>query len=105
MIVCHHLLQNTVMTHDHDDGPAGRVMAGAGAGRGGHTDTPRPGRLTRRPASLLTAPSGRERYLEELASLAGHGGPADQSAIIALRARYDIEQLTPMIPDRRRSTG
>jgi len=31
--------------------------------------------------------------------------PPDQAAIIELRARYDIEQLTPMIADRRRGAG
>jgi hypothetical protein len=51
---------------------------------------------------FLVTPSGHEEYLEEIASLLGQAGPPDQSAIAALRARYDIEQLTPMIPDRRR---
>jgi hypothetical protein len=37
-----------------------------------------------------------------IAELLGRPGPPDQAAIIELRARYDIEQLTPMIPDRRR---
>ena len=32
-------------------------------------------------------------------------GPPDQAAIIELRARYDIEQLTSMIPDRRRGSA
>jgi hypothetical protein len=32
-------------------------------------------------------------------------GPPDQAAIIELRVRYDIEQLTSMIPDRRRAAG
>ena len=54
---------------------------------------------------FLVTPSGHEQYLEGIAELLTHPGPPDQSAIIALRARYDIEQLTPMIPDRRRSTG
>ena len=54
---------------------------------------------------FLVTPSGHEQYLEGIAELLSHPGPPDQSAIIALRARYDIEQLTPMIPDRRRSTG
>ena len=40
-----------------------------------------------------------------MAALFSRGGPPDQSAIMDLRARYDIEQLTPMIPDRRESTG
>jgi mannose-6-phosphate isomerase-like protein (cupin superfamily) len=51
---------------------------------------------------FLAAPAGHERYLQEMAQLIGTSGPPDQSAIVALRARYDIEQLTPMIPNRRR---
>lgn len=51
---------------------------------------------------FLVTPSGHEQYLEELAELIGRAGPPDQSAIVGLRARYDIEQLTPMIPNRRR---
>jgi hypothetical protein len=35
------------------------------------------------------------------AAVRSRPGPPGQSAIAALRARYDIEQLTPMIPDRR----
>ena len=54
---------------------------------------------------FLVTPSGHDRYLEEMAGLIGRSGPPDQSAIAALRARYDIEQLTPMIPDRRRTAG
>src|SRR5712691_9962612 len=45
--------------------------------------------------------SGHEQYLEGVAELLSHPGPPDQAAIIELRARYDIEQLTPMVPDRR----
>jgi oxalate decarboxylase/phosphoglucose isomerase-like protein (cupin superfamily) len=51
---------------------------------------------------FLVAPSGHERYLEGIAELLSRPGPPDQSSIIALRSRYDIEQLTPMIPNRRR---
>jgi hypothetical protein len=51
---------------------------------------------------FLVAPSGHEQYLEEIAGLLDRPGPPDPSAIAAIRARYDIEQLTPMIPDRRR---
>ncbi len=51
---------------------------------------------------FLVSPSGHEQYLEGIAELLGRPGPPDQAAIVALRARYDIEQLTSMIPDRRR---
>ena len=51
---------------------------------------------------FLVTPSGHEHYLTELGTLLSGGGPPDQAAIIDLRTRWDIEQLTPMIPDRRR---
>ena len=54
---------------------------------------------------FLVTPSGHEQYLEGIAELLSHPGPPDQAAIIELRARYDIEQLTSMIPDRRRAAG
>jgi len=47
----------------------------------------------------------REQYLESIAELLSHPGPPDQAAIVELRARYDIEQLTSMIPNRRRAAG
>ena len=55
------------------------------------------------PARMLfsVAPPGHEAYLEELAELTGRSGPPDQAAIASLRQRYDIEQLTPMVPVRR----
>ena len=34
-----------------------------------------------------------------------HPGSPDQAAMFELRFRYDIEQLTSMIPDRRRAVG
>ncbi len=51
------------------------------------------------PARMLfqVAPSGHERYLEELAELLAQPGPPDQAAIASLRARHDIEQLTPLL--------
>ncbi len=51
------------------------------------------------PARMLfqVAPPGHEHYLEELAGLLAHPQPPDQAAIVALRARHDIVQLTPMI--------
>jgi oxalate decarboxylase/phosphoglucose isomerase-like protein (cupin superfamily) len=46
------------------------------------------------PARMLfvVGPPGHEEYLAELGRLAGEG----HEAILALRARWDIEQLTPM---------
>jgi len=49
---------------------------------------------------FLVAPPGHEYYLEEMADLLAGGGPPDQAAIAALRARHDITQLTPMRPVR-----
>jgi mannose-6-phosphate isomerase-like protein (cupin superfamily) len=52
------------------------------------------------PARMLfvAGPAGHEDYLAELGALIGRDGPPDQDAIAALRARWDIEQLTPMHP-------
>jgi len=52
------------------------------------------------PARMLfvVGPPGHEDYLAELGTLIGRKGPPDQDAIAALRARWDIEQLTPMHP-------
>jgi hypothetical protein len=45
----------------------------------------------------LVSPSGHEHYQKELAELvAGATGPLDK-AIAQLRARHDIEQLTPPV--------
>ncbi|MFD8555271.1 cupin domain-containing protein, partial [Streptomyces fradiae] len=44
-------------------------------------------------------PPDHERYFEELLEILDGGGPPDHAAIAALRARYDIEQLTPMRHD------
>lgn len=41
-------------------------------------------------------PPDHERYFEELLEILGDGGPPDHEAIEALRAKYDIEQLTPL---------
>ncbi|MFI5686908.1 cupin domain-containing protein [Streptomyces sp. NPDC051636] len=41
-------------------------------------------------------PPDHELYFEELLEILGNGGPPDQQAIEELRAKYDIEQLTPL---------
>nr|WP_309484316.1 cupin domain-containing protein [Streptomyces himalayensis] len=41
-------------------------------------------------------PPDHERYFEELLEIFASGGPPDRAAITELRARYDIEQLTPL---------
>jgi uncharacterized RmlC-like cupin family protein len=45
---------------------------------------------------FLVSPPGHERYLEEIGELIGRGGPPDPAAIAEIRARHDIQQLTPM---------
>jgi oxalate decarboxylase/phosphoglucose isomerase-like protein (cupin superfamily) len=47
---------------------------------------------------FLVAPSGHEEYLAELGELISTASPPDQHAIAALRARHDIQQLTPLVP-------
>jgi hypothetical protein len=45
---------------------------------------------------FLVSPPGHELYLDELGELVGRPGRPDPAAIAELRARYDIQQLTPM---------
>lgn len=42
-------------------------------------------------------PAGHEHYLAEIGELLAQPGPPDQAAIMQVRARNDIQQLTPMI--------
>lgn len=54
---------------------------------------------TGEPAKMFfqaSPPPDHERYFEELLEILGEGGPPDHEAIEALRAKYDIEQLTPL---------
>ncbi len=54
---------------------------------------------TDRPVTMLfqVAPAGHEDYFDELAAfLRAADGPPDQEALVQLRRRHDIEQLTPM---------
>ena len=52
------------------------------------------------PARMLfqATPVGHERYFEELLSILRRDGPPAPEVIAALRKRYDIEQLTPLVP-------
>jgi uncharacterized RmlC-like cupin family protein len=49
---------------------------------------------------FLVSPAGHEHYLREIGGLLAGGGPPDPAAIAEVRARHDIEQLTPLIPGR-----
>ncbi|GGT33068.1 cupin domain-containing protein [Streptomyces purpureus] len=54
---------------------------------------------TGEPARMLfqaAPPPDHERYFEELMDILASGGPVDHAAVARLRARYDIEQLTPL---------
>src|SRR6266516_5470865 len=46
---------------------------------------------------FLVSPPGHERYLAEIGELTGQPGPPDPAAIAEVRARHDIQQLTPMV--------
>ncbi len=54
---------------------------------------------------FLVSPPGHEDYLRELAALLAEKGPPDQAMIAELRARHDIEQLTPLVPARPAQAG
>ena len=45
---------------------------------------------------FLVSPPGHERYLEEIGKQVGQGGPPNPEVIAEIRARHDIQQLTPM---------
>jgi mannose-6-phosphate isomerase-like protein (cupin superfamily) len=45
---------------------------------------------------FLVSPPGHEFYLAELSALLSQGGPLDPAMVAEIRARHDIEQLTPM---------
>jgi mannose-6-phosphate isomerase-like protein (cupin superfamily) len=45
---------------------------------------------------FLVSPPGHEHYLDEIGELLGRGGLPDPEAIAEIRARHDIEQLTPL---------
>ncbi|MGP8072885.1 MAG: cupin domain-containing protein [Thermoplasmata archaeon] len=76
-------------------GPGSTMFVPAGCPHAFTNPGPKPARML-----FLVTPSGHEHYQDELGELIGSGGPPDQSAIAKLRARHDIEQLTPLIPGR-----
>jgi oxalate decarboxylase/phosphoglucose isomerase-like protein (cupin superfamily) len=80
-------------------GPGSVMLVPAGCPHAFANPGPAPARML-----FQVAPSGHELYLQELAELLAQPGPPDQAAITSLRARHDIEQLTPLlvrgVPDR-----
>jgi hypothetical protein len=59
---------------------------------------------TAAPAKLLLVmdPAEFDGYFVELAEILARSGPVDSNAIAALRARYDTEQLSPLIASEQR---
>lgn len=76
-------------------GPGSLMHVPAGCPHAFANPGPSPARML-----FLVTPSGHERYLRELAELLVGAGPPDHAAIVELRSRHDIEQLTPLIPRR-----
>jgi oxalate decarboxylase/phosphoglucose isomerase-like protein (cupin superfamily) len=74
-------------------GPGSVMFVPAGCPHAFANPGPVPARMV-----FLVSPPGHERYLTELAALIARPGPPDQAEITALRARHDIQQLTPLIP-------
>jgi quercetin dioxygenase-like cupin family protein len=72
-------------------GPGSTMFVPAGCPHAFFNPGPAPARMI-----FLVSPAGHEDYLRELAGLFSAGGPPDPSAILDLRARHDIDQLTPL---------
>ncbi|MEB8336732.1 cupin domain-containing protein [Streptomyces endophyticus] len=78
-------------------GPGSAMYVPAGCPHAFGNPGPAPARLL-----FLVAPAGHEEYLAEMGELLASGdGPPPADGIAALRLRYDIEQLTPLVPGRR----
>jgi len=69
-----------------------RARAGSGGPHAFASRAAAPARML-----FLVSPPGHERYLQEIGELVGRPGPPDPAAIAGVRARADIEQLTPMV--------
>jgi oxalate decarboxylase/phosphoglucose isomerase-like protein (cupin superfamily) len=72
-------------------GPGSAMFVPAGCPHAFANPGPIPARML-----FLVSPPGHEHYLEELGELIGQGGRPDQAAIAGIRARNDIQQLTPL---------
>jgi len=78
-------------------GPGSVMFVPAGCPHAFANPGPAPARML-----FLVAPAGHEHYLAELGDLLAAGGPPSPDAIAQIRARHDIEQLTPMAAGPRR---
>ncbi|WP_338697150.1 cupin domain-containing protein [Streptomyces sp. Q6] len=76
-------------------GPGSAMYVPAGCPHAFANPGPAPARLL-----FLVAPAGHELYLAEMGELLSSGAPAPE-AVAELRLRWDIEQLTPLLPGRR----
>jgi mannose-6-phosphate isomerase-like protein (cupin superfamily) len=76
-------------------GPGSVMFVPAGCPHAFYNPGPAPVRML-----FLLSPPGHERYFEELGELLAGPAPPDQAAVAALRARHDIDQLTPLVPNR-----
>ncbi|MGW0810453.1 cupin domain-containing protein [Nonomuraea sp. NPDC002799] len=72
-------------------GPGSVMQVPAGCPHAFFNPGPRPARLL-----FLVSPAGHEDYLRALADVLAASRPPDQEAVAAVRARYDIHQLTPL---------
>jgi mannose-6-phosphate isomerase-like protein (cupin superfamily) len=73
-------------------GPGSAMFVPAGCPHAFANPTAAPARML-----FMVSPPGHEYYLEEIGELIARGGAPDPAAIAAVRARHDIEQLTPMV--------
>jgi uncharacterized RmlC-like cupin family protein len=72
-------------------GPGSVMFVPAGCPHAFANPGPAPARMI-----FLVSPPGHEHYLQELAELIAASAPPDPAAILELRARHDIQQLTPL---------
>ncbi|MGW0810137.1 cupin domain-containing protein [Nonomuraea sp. NPDC002799] len=72
-------------------GPGSLMYVPAGCPHAFANPGPAPTRML-----FVVTPAGHEHYLRELSELLSRPGPPDQDAVVELRARYDIQQLSPI---------
>jgi mannose-6-phosphate isomerase-like protein (cupin superfamily) len=76
-------------------GPGSAMFVPAGCPHSFSNPTDAPVRML-----FLASPPGHEHYLDALGEVIGRGGRPDPAVVAEVRARYDIEQLTPMVAGR-----
>jgi mannose-6-phosphate isomerase-like protein (cupin superfamily) len=78
-------------------GPGSAMFVPAGCPHAFSNPTDAPARML-----FLVSPPGHEHYLDDLGEAIGRGGRPDPAVIAEIRARHDIQQLTPMVTGQRR---